>query len=644
MTKIINFSSKQLYFLSKNDLIGFNMSTEANSNLQQFEFKAEMKQLLNLIVHSLYTHPEVFIRELISNASDALNKFRFVRLTEQSILNPEKELNISIILDSEKNTFTIEDSGLGMTLEELVNQLGTVASSGTLEFLENLKKQNSSIDGNMIGQFGVGFYSVYMVTNEITVETRSYKSDSKGYRWVSKGEDSYTIEEIEKETRGTKITFTLMDEHKSYANDLTVKSILKKYSNFVEYDIFLNEEKVNTIQALWHKKKEDINEEDLDEFYKFITNDFEKPLGYLQLNLEGNINFKALLFIPQTAPPMFLRDATDKSLHLYCNKIFISDSITDLLPEYLRFVRGVVDTEDLPLNVSREVIQSTPQTTKIRNVITSRVLQFLEDWLNNDKEKYDKFFNQFGSLLKTGVTSDYQNRDKIIDLYKFQSSKTTNDELTTFKEYVTRMKPEQNEIYYVAGDVRENIEKNPNFEYFKKNNIEVIYLTDPVDMFSFPYIYEYDKKQIKSIDKSDIKFEDETESDDKLAENDSATIIEKFKSVLGDRVEDVKISNRLVDSPASLVVGSQGLDPQMEKMMQMMDKDYKGGKRILEINASHPLIKNLAKINSTDSNNQILNDSIVQIFEGTSLIEGYLKSPIDFYNRMVGFMVKATKE
>lgn len=618
------------------------MGSISNKQSQEFEYKAEMKQLLNLIVHSLYTHPEIFIRELVSNSSDALNKFRFRRLTEQNVLQPESELKISITLDKENHLFTIEDTGIGMTKDDLVNQIGTIASSGTIQFLNNLKDKNQAIDGNLIGQFGVGFYSVFMVTDEVTIETRNFATDSIAYRWTSKGEDKFTIEEIEREERGTKIQFKLKEEFKEYSEDYKVQSVLKKYSNFVDFEIYVNNEKVNSVQALWHKKKEDINEEQLNEFYKFLTNDFDTPLGHLHLNIEGNVNFKALLFVPKHAPPMMFRDANEKSLNLYTNKVFITDDNKDILPEYLRFIKGVLDTEDLPLNVSREVVQSSPHMAKIKNVLVSRILQMLEEWASNDKEKYKEFYKEFGSLLKAGINSDYSNRDKIIDLLRFESSKTENDEYTSFKRYKAKMRPDQTDIFYVSGDNRIAVDRNPNLEYFKKHDIEVLYLTDPVDLFTIPYIFDYQGSQLKSIDKADLKIE-KTETTDKMEDDNTEKLISVFKEVLSEQVEDVRVSDRLVESPATLVVGSQGLDPQMEKMMKMMEKEFNASKRILEINTSHKLIKNLYSILSSDKDSLLLRNCILQIFEGALLLEGYLKSPVDFQKRMLEIMLEATK-
>lgn len=614
-----------------------------SNTTKEFKFKAEMKQLLNIIVHSLYTNPEVFLRELISNSSDALNKLRFLKLTEENIIQPEKELSIRIELDKENGTFSISDSGIGMTEKELISQLGTVAKSGTLEFLNNLKKANTEMNGNLIGQFGVGFYSVFMVTDEVTVETRSALPDNPSLRWVSQGEDKFSIEEIDEIERGTKISFKLKDEYKDFAQDYFVKSILNKYSNFVDYEIFVNNEKVNNVKAIWEKRKEDISDDELKEFYQFISHDYEPHLDYLHLSIEGNVNFKAILFIPSVANPMFMREFSDKTLSLYTNRVFISDEIKEILPDYLRFVKGVIDTEDLPLNVSREVVQTSPVTAKISRVLTGKILQMLEDWAANDKPKYQSFFKQFGSLLKLGITTDFSNRERLIELYRFNTSACKSDELTSFKEYTVRMKPEQKEIFYLSGSSIESIKHNPNLEYFKKMDYEVIYLPDPVDLFVIPYIPEYDKKPIIAIDK--YKIEESSKTDETKAELDenSSSLLETFKRVLKDEIEDVRLSYRLVDSPVTLVSGDNALDAQTERMMQLLDKDFKAGKKIMEINIEHPLIKNLSRLNVANSNDSLLEKSILQLFDGAGLIYGEIKSPVEFNQRMIEFITKATE-
>ncbi len=613
------------------------------SSVEQYEYQAELKQLLQLIIHSLYTHPEVFLRELISNASDALNKIRFRMLTDKDVLDPDTPLEIKIEVDSEKKTFAIEDSGIGMTHDDLIHRIGTVASSGTIEFLRELQKQKGEkIDANLIGQFGVGFYSVFMVADEVIIETRHADKDSRGYRWKSDGKGTFTIEEIEKPTRGTKIYFTFKKEAEEFADEYRINQIIKKYSNFVDFPIRVNGKEVNRVQALWHRPKGEISEDELNEFYKFLTNDFENPLGHLHLSIEGAVNFKALLFIPGSAPP-FLRPDEEKSVHLYSRKIFIQDDCKELIPEYLRFIKGVVDTEDLPLNVSREVTQSSPAMAKIRDTLVKKILAYLEDMAKSEPEKYEKFYRNYGQMFILGVNTDFTNREKIIELLRFESTHTENGKLTSLKDYVSRMHSDQKEIYYISGESRELLERNPNLEYFKKNDIEVILLTNPVDIFVFPSIQEYDKKPIKSIEKSDIEAgKDEKETGEALSENLAESLIKVFKETLGDRVEDVIVSKRLVDSPVTLVVGKEGLDPQMEKMMKVLQKDFQGSKKILEINTAHPLIKNLSRLNLGNSTDPLLRQSILQLYEGALLMDGNLPSPSEFVKRMHEIMTEAT--
>lgn len=609
---------------------------------EKYEFRADMKQLLHLIIHSLYTHPEIFLRELISNAADALNKLRILRLTNANIISPEEELKITISLDKENQTFSIEDNGIGMTKDDLIYQLGTIASSGTLKFIHKMRDQQGKVDLNLIGQFGVGFYSVFMVTDEVTIETLYAECGSSAWKWVSNGTEDFRISPSSRDKRGTKITFKLKDEFKEFAEDWKIKDILNKYSNFVDFPIYVGNERVNKVEALWHKKKEDVSEEELLEFYKFITGDYEKPLGHLFLNIEGNVNFKSILFIPSTPPNTIFGDLREKTIHLYSNKVFIRDDDKEILPEYLRFVRGVLDTEDLPLNVSREVTQSSPVMNKIRNILTNKILSWLEEWASNDKERYMKFYKNFGSIFKTGINTDFTYKERIIELLRFESSLTPKGEMTSLAEYLSRMKADQNEIYYISGSHIDIIEKNPNLEYFKKNNIEVLYLTDTVDIFTIPYIREYKGKQLKSIEKADIKIERTEENQSNITEEQKNKLIERFKEVLKDKVENVVPSSRLVSSPVTLVVGEQGLDPQLEKIMQVMDKDFTVSKRILEINLSHPIMRNLLR-NLELNNTDLVDNAINQLYEGALLIEGYMKNPAEFVQRMNLFIEKATE-
>lgn len=618
---------------------------EETLSQEKFEFKAEMKQLLDIIIHSLYTNSDIFVRELVSNSSDALNKVRFIKLTNQDILDFEKELEIKIELDKENKTFSISDNGIGMNKEDLINKLGTIASSGTKEFIGKLKENNGKIDGKMIGQFGVGFYSLFMVTEQVTVETRNYEKDSIGYRWISTGENDFTIEEIDLENRGTKISFKLKDEYSEFSEDWKIKSVINKYSNFIDFPIYVNEEKIEKTEAIWYKKKEEIKDEEYKDFYKFITHDYNEPLNWLHLNIEGNINFNSILYLPKSAPNNLFSEDYKKTIHIYTNRVFIQDNAEHLLPDYLKFVKGVLDTEDLPLNVSRELTQNTPLISKISKVLTKRILNWLEDLAENNKEDYATFFKNFGPMFKLGVSSDFENKDKILGLLRFESTNTKEGEYTSLSEYISRMKEGQNDILYITGESRTSLEKNPNLEYFKNNNIEVLLLTDPSDIFTVPYYGQFNEKDIKSIDKYEIN-EDSTkngnDNDEKIDDNLSNSLLNAIKSVLENEVEDVVESKRLVNSPVTLVSGKNGMDQEMERMMKMMDKNFTSAKKILEINTKHSLIKNISKHYLEQGDNSEFKEIVNQLYDSALLINGELKTPTDFVQRMYQFMEKAT--
>lgn len=614
--------------------------SNVSSAVEVHEFKAEMKPLLHLIVHSLYTHPEVFLRELISNASDALNKLRFRCLTDTNILQSEAELAIRITVNPETREFIIEDSGTGMTREETIANIGAVAKSGTLDAINAMRESNQQIDGNFIGQFGVGFYSVFMVTDRVVLETRSANPGAAACRWESDGEGSFTVSEIEKSDRGTRISFILKEEYSRFASVSEIKSIVKKYSNFVEFPVYLDGERINAQQALWQKRSADISDEEATEFYSFITGDYHAPLGWAHIAAEGAVECKALIFIPAEAPPVDY-DWREKSMHLYANKILIQENSKELLPEYLRFARGVADTPDLPLNVSRETAQASPVMTRIRSILTGKILGMLEDWTKNDADKFMKFSKTFGSHIKLGINSDYVNKDRIVNLMRFESSLRPAGALTSLREYVERMKEGQNDIYYLSGDNRAALEKNPNLEYFIGKNIEVLLLSDPVDVFTVPYLGEYENKTFTSADKAELKIEDTSKS----AENTNAitSLLSKMREILGDAVENVAESKRLTQSAATLVAGSSGLDPQMEKMMKLMDKTFTGSKKVLELNPNHKLIRNLAVLAEENPSDPLIELCARQLYEAQALTEGNLIQTADFAARMTEIMTRATE-
>lgn len=602
------------------------MTTQTKKQIKEtFEYKAEMKQLLQLIAHSLYTHPEVFIRELVSNSSDALNKIRFKKLTEKNVYQPDKELRIDIKIDEEKQTFSISDTGIGMTKDNLINQLGTVAKSGTSEFLEQLKKGKQKADGSLIGQFGVGFYSVYMVTDKISVKTRNYEEGSEAYKWTSKGDEKFEITEAKKEDRGTQIYFKLKDEYKEFASESRVRGILKKYSNFIEYPIYLNGEKINIVDAIWQKSKSEITTEEANEFYKFISTDYQDPFDYIHLDLEGIVTFKALVFFPKKAPMNMFADDFRTTLHLYTNKVFIQDNANWLLPDYLRFCKGVIDTSDLPLNVSREVTQHSPVMAKIKNIITGKILGEFENWAKNDVEKFNAFYKEFGTMLKTGLNSDFSNRERISKLLRFQTSKR--DELTSFDQYLETADKELKKIYYLSAESLESAKRNPNLEYFKKNDIEVIFLTDPIDSFVIPQLYQYDEHQLVSIDKEELDNEENKDGEDN---KESVKIVTAIKEILGDKVADVKESKRLVDSPCTIVAGKDGMDAHTERMMKMMDNTFEGAKKVFEVNLNHKILQNLTNYFNENGADDKFKSIVEQLYGSALLIEGELKNPADY--------------
>lgn len=614
-----------------------------NINQEKFEFKAEMKQLLDIIIHSLYTNTDIFVRELVSNASDALNKIRFEKLTNTNVLDFDSELEIKINLDKDTKTFSIQDTGIGMNKEVLINKLGTIASSGTKQFISNLKEDKSKVDGNLIGQFGVGFYSIFMVTDEVVVESRNHDLSEKGYRWISNGENDFTIEEIDLKTRGTKISFKLKEEYSEFSEDWKIKNILNKYSNFIDFPISVNEEKIEKTDAIWYKKKDSISDNEYKDFYKFISNDYNEPLSWLHLNIEGNINFNSILYLPKNAPNNLFSEDYKKTIHIYTNRVFIQDNAEHLLPDYLKFVKGVLDTEDLPLNVSRELTQNTPRISKISSILTKKILTWLEELSKEKSEDYINFFKNFGPMFKLGVNSDFENKTKIMSLLRYESTTTNKGEFTSFDEYISRMIENQNDILYITGESKEALEKNPNIEYFKKNNIEVLLLTDPSDVFTVPYFGQYENKNIISIDKYEIKEETENKDEEKVIDkNLSESLMKAIKKVLDEKIEDVVESKRLVDSPVTLVSGKNGLDQEMERMMKLMDKNFTSSKKILEVNTKHPLIKNISNLYLSHGENSEFDELVNQLYDSALLLSGELKTPNDFVQRLYNFMEKAT--
>ena len=584
---------------------------EKIKNKKTYQFQAEMEQLLDLLAHSLYTNKEIFLRELVSNASDTLNKLRFLSLTDVSVLENDSELKININIDEKEKTISIEDNGMGMTEKELQDNLGTIAKSGTMNFLKQLKK-NQNLE--QIGKFGVGFYSVFMVTDKVKVETRNYKS-KKAFRWISEGKNQFTIESIEKKNRGTKIFFQLKKESEDFASPYFIETIIKKYSNFVSFPILVNKEQKNDPVAIWKKSKPEIKEQEYKEFFQHLSRSNEEPLITIHYSVEAPVQFQAILFASQDKEqnPFHPDNQNLNRLHLYIKRIFIQDDCKNLVPKWIRFLYGVVDTEDLQLNVSREVTQNSPVIGKISQLLAKKVIAEFQKIKKSNEKKFLKIWDNFGLFIKEGIYSDFQNKEKLLEIYHLHSSQCPK-ELTSLDEVIARKKEDVKEIYYIYGKNQSAIEQNPNTEYFAKKGIEILYLYDELDTIILSTVGEYKGVNFLPVDK--IQVEKPAPSGEK---EDKFLIY--CKDILGDKVSDVVTSSRLVQSPCSLVSSKDAMDTSMVKMMQMMQKDFQIPKKVFEINLANPLIQQIQKIRAISSQDSLVKDIILQLYDNAKLIE-----------------------
>ncbi len=621
------------------------MGKKTKQKTEVHEYQAEMQKLLEILVHSLYTEREIFLRELVSNASDALSKVQLTTLTEEKVLDKDAELYIKITFDENKLKVEIEDSGCGMTKEELVSNLGTIANSGTLKFLQQAQAENKSAE-NLIGQFGVGFYSVFMVAERVELTTRSWQVDSQAWEWKSSGGGQYEIAPAQYKKRGTRVTIFLKEDAKEFCSKWKLESIIKKYSNYLPFPVKVDDQTVNQVKAIWTQSKSDVEEDQYKEFFKQISHSTQDPLHYMHFSIDAPIQYYALLYFPESVGNEIVYARESKDISLYAQKVLIQSGNIDLLPSYLRFVQGVVDSEDLPLNVSRESVQKNVLIEKIKSSLTLRVLKELEFLSEQNVEKYEKFWKQYGMMLKEGISSDFKNKNRLMDLLRFNSSLSGDDSPdASLKSYSERMREEQNEIFYVTGSSRESILHNPNLEFFKKQGIEVLYLTDQIDDFMINDMREYDGKTLKNISQSDIdgiSDSDISAQESLLSKEEQSDILAFFKNQLKDRVSEVSDSKRLVDSPCSLVTPKDGMTVQMEKMMKMMDSKFEGEKRNLEVNMGHPIIQNLSEILQKDKKHPFLKDSVEQLYENSLLIEGLLENPVKVLTRFQKFMESAS--
>lgn len=616
------------------------------------EFKAEVKQLLDILVHSLYTNREVFLRELVSNASDALDKLRFETNRGTEIAHGDLELEIRIAVDKDRNVLTITDTGIGMTGDEVIENIGTIAKSGSAEFLRQAKEDSGPID-NIIGKFGVGFYSVFMAAREVVIRSRSYLKEESPVEWRSDGLGTYEITPIHSDfKRGTTIDIYLKEDAKEFADTAHIKEILKRHSSFISFPIFVDGERVNTVSAIWREPKFSLTQEQYDEFYKFLTFDTEAPLETLHISVDAPVQFNSLLFIPRTNRDLFTSLSREyHGLDLYAHRVLIQKGNKDLIPEYLGFVRGVVDSEDLPLNISRETLQENLVLNRISTVITRQILTQMQKVAKEDPAKYEQLWNSHCRAFKFGYT-DFANRDRYAELLRFNSSRCQDARgLISFDEYIHRAKPGQNEIYYMFGPSREAIFMSPHMEIFKAKGIEVLFLMDHLDEFAMGALGKYKDFELRSVEHMDAKALEQYESveaeekPDVLSETDEEefqSLLKKIKEILGDRITEVRVSSRLSESPCCLVNPDGGMTSSMQKILQIVSKDTSIPQKVFEVNKDHRLVRNLLTIFKANTSDDYLRTVVEQLFESALLLDGYLKDPHAMVNRIQDLLNKSS--
>lgn len=631
---------------------------------EKMEFKAEVKQLLHLMIHSLYSNKEIVLRELISNASDAADKLRFEALANGALYENDSELKIQIGFDKAKRTITISDNGIGMSRDEVIANIGTIAKSGTKEFFNALTGDQAK-DANLIGQFGVGFYSAFIIADKVTLTTRRAGS-TEAVKWTSAGEGDFTLEAVEKASRGTEITLHLRKDEDEFLNDWQLKSIVRKYSDHITLPIvmFKSEwkegaegadgaklpgemvttdelETINKASALWARSKNDITADEYNEFYKHVSHDYEAPLAYTHSRVEGKQEYISLLYIPSKAPFDLYDRERRHGIKLYVKRVFIMEDAEKLMPQYLRFVRGVIDSADLPLNVSREILQDSRDVDAIKNGSVKKVLSLLEDLAKDKPEDYVKFWTEFGRVLKEGPGEDFANKDKIAGLLRFASTHADSEvQNVSFADYVTRIKPEQEAIYYITADTFAAAQHSPHLEIFRKKGIEVLLMSDKVDEWLLGSLTEFEGKKLQSIAKGDLdlgKLEDESEKEAKAKiEEDAKTLIERIKTALGDSVKEVRVTHRLTDSPACLVAGEHDVSANLARILKAAGQNAPDSKPVLEINPAHKLVKRL----EAETAEATFSDLAHLVFDQALLAEGgQLNDPASFVKRMNSLLV-----
>ncbi len=615
---------------------------------EKMEFQTEVKQLLNLMIHSLYSNKEIFLRELISNASDAIDKARYESLTKIEMLGEDKTFRIQVSADAERKILRISDNGVGMTREELIKNIGTIASSGTKKFVEQLTGDQKK-DMSLIGQFGVGFYSVFMVADKVILTTKRLGADAPAMRWESTGDGTFTLEESDKKDRGTELEIHIKDEDKEYLEDHRIRTVIRKYSEYISHPISLadkdgKEEVLNGKPPIWRRSKSEISKEQYDEFYKHLTYDDEPPLALTHNQVEGALEYTTLLYIPAKAPYDLFHPEKANGLSLYVKRVFIMNDCKELLPTYLRFAKGIVDSEDLPLNVSREILQKNAVIQKINKAATKKILQLLETMAKEEKDKYRTFWKEFGNVFKEGFHMNWENLDDLKRLVRFESSTTAAGEYAGLEEYVVRMKAEQKDIYYISGESRAAVEHSPHLEVFKSKEIEVLYLIDPIDEWVVQSLAEFDGKKLLNVAKGDLdlgELSKEEKKAQKKAEGTYKKFMGDFQEKAADLLKEVRVTSRLKESPCCLVADEEDMGANMERILKMANQKVTASKRILEINPEHPIMQSLQKMYDADAANPKLGDWYKLLVDQALLAEGSeIKDPAGYVSKVNGFLAE----
>jgi len=636
------------------------VNDEVNSaqNKETMGFQTEAKQLLHLMIHSLYSNKEIFLRELISNASDAIDKVRFQSLSNPDLVGEDVNYNIRVDLDKDARTVTISDNGIGMSRDDAIANLGTIAKSGTSQFFDSLTGDQQK-DAQLIGQFGVGFYSSFIVADNVVVESRSAaQAPEDGVRWSSAGEGDFEVETITREDRGTSIILHIKPEEEEFLDSWRVRSVIKKYADHISVPVIMKgeamppaegeeaqepeDETVNTAKALWTRSRSDVSDDEYHEFYKHVSHDYQEPLVWSHNKVEGKLDYTSLVYIPSKAPfDMWQREAP-RGLKLYVQRVFIMDEAEQFLPLYLRFVKGIVDSNDLSLNVSREILQKDPAIDSMRSALTKRVLDSLEKLAKNDSEKYQSFWSEFGQVMKEGPAEDQNNKEKVANLLRFATTQGDSEvQDQSLHDYIARMKEGQDKIYYVAADNYSTAKNSPHLEVFKQKDIEVLLLSDRIDEWLMSHLMEHEGKQLQdvtkgSLDLGDLEGEEEKQEQEKI-EEDFKDLVGRIKDVVGEKVEEVRITHRLTDSPACLVVNDDEMGMQMRRILESAGQEVPATKRIFELNPKHPLVEKLR----AEQDSERFSDLTLVLFDQSMLAEGgQLDEPSSYVQRLNNLLLE----